>query len=139
MRLLPHGREVTEAYGIEIEIEELFQGPQRLYRVLGDPNSRWTQPPGELVLQCVSYNDGPLLRQVEGDAAGRMPGKVDGSDFGPKWKDVAVLQPIVHGNGLSHEPGEHRLCHHGEQFVLQWTRGRHLALDDVRLQPMRSN
>ena len=101
-RLVTHGREMTEAYGVEVQLEQLLKRLHRLPRLLGDSRGRWAKPPGELVLQRIPDDDGPFLREVESDAARGMSGKMDHADLGPKRKDVAILEAIVNGNGPPH-------------------------------------
>ena len=95
--LASHGREMAEAYGVEVQVEELLNRPHRLPRPLSDSRRRGTEPVGELVLQRVPDDDDPFLRQVEGNAALGMSGKVDHADFGPKGNDVAVIETVVNG------------------------------------------
>ena len=130
------GWEVTEAYGIEVQVEKLLKRPHRLSWPLGDSRSGWTEPPGELVLQRIPNDDDPSLRQVERDAARGVSRKVDHADFDPERKGVAVLEVIIDRDGASHEPREDGLRHRREQFVLKRTPGGRRALNDVRFQPM---
>ena len=134
--LASHGREMAEAYGVEVQVEELLNRPHRLPRPLSDSRRRGTEPVGELVLQRVPDDDDPFLRQVEGNAALGMSGKVDHADFGPKGNDVAVIETVVNGDGAPHEPSEDGPSHRCEQSILQWTRGYRRARHDVRFQPV---
>ena len=110
--------------------------PHRLSRPLSDSRRRGTEPVGELILQRVPDDDDPFLRQVEGNAALGMSGKVDHAHFGPKGNDVAVIETVVNGDGAPHEPSEDGPSHRCEQSILQWTRGHRRARDDVRFQPV---
>ena len=73
--LVTHGREVTEAYGVEVQAQEFLHRPHSLLRTLGDACGRRTEPAGELVLKRVSNDDGPFARQVEGNAAFGVSGR----------------------------------------------------------------
>ena len=132
-RLVPHGREVTEAYGIEVQIEESLKGSHGLSRSLGDSCSGWAESPAKLVLQRVSSDEEPSFRQIEGNAARGMPRQVDHADFGPEWKGVTVLEVIVYSERVSHEPCEDGPRHRREQCVLKGIRRGCFALNDVRL------
>ena len=81
--VVSQGWEVTEAYGIEVEVEKLLKRPHRLSWPLGDSRSGWAEPPGELVLQRIPNDDDPSLRQVERDAARGVPREVDHTDCRP--------------------------------------------------------
>ena len=131
-----HGRKVAEAYGVEVQVEELLNRPHSLHRPLGDSGCRRAEPPGEFVLERVPDDDGPFPRQVEGDAAGGVSWKVDHADFGAERNDVSIIEAIVNGDRAPHESGEDGLSHRCEQSVLQWTRGKRCARDNVGFQPV---
>ena len=42
--IVSQGWEVTEAYGIEVQVEKLLNRPHRLSWPLGDSRSGWTEP-----------------------------------------------------------------------------------------------
>ena len=73
---------------------------------------------------------------MEGDTARGVSGKVDHADFGPERKGVTILEVIIDGDGVSHEPREHGLCCRREQCALKRAPGGRRALNDVRLQPV---
>ena len=47
------------------------------------PGRWWDKLAGELVLQCISDDDGPFLRETEGNAASRVSGEVSDADV--RW------------------------------------------------------
>ena len=61
---------------------------------------------------------------------------MDHAHFGPERNDIAVVEAVVDGDGVSREPGKDGSRRHREQSVLQRTRGRRRARNDVRLQPV---
>ena len=127
---------MAEADDIEVEIEQLFEGAQRLFRILGDSVGRWGEPARELVLERVADDDHALGWQVESDAAGSVSGEVHYSHLRAERDDVAVFESKVDGDVTSHELGENWFGHSGEKLVLERVRGSRFARNDFGVKSM---
>ena len=88
--VLSQGWEVAEADRMEVERQKLLQRAHRRVGAIGDAGGRRVEPPAELVLQGVTDDDYPALRQVEANASGRMAGEMDDADLGGEGYEVAV-------------------------------------------------